>query len=232
MIDKNMIPGYPHRLDEALKAVPMERKPLMWDNRLTTASNLGSIQHYIHEYEKKYVPSGTRIDEAAIMVPPGEYYLDDIRLRLEQYGWELFNTSADLVHANPFGTRYVVEYTFFRKANTFWRLEVMQMGRGLQDGKRGFSPLHQALWENGETPTWTEQWQFPIPHLSFKPLHATGSKDNGRKAVRADLDYLRLRGGIIAQACQSTYGEFWYVLPNDALRQLYLKPRVNLRDLP
>jgi hypothetical protein len=51
-----------------------------------------------------------------------------------------------------------------------------------------------------------------------------------RRAVRVDLQNLRDKGFVLAQACQSTYGEFWYMMHEDTKRQIYVKPRINTRD--
>ena len=195
---------------------------------MPVAANVSVIQGYISQYSR-LLPVGLYIDEVAVMLPRGHFFLEQMIRDLEFQGWDHFNSAADLVLANPFGTRYVVEYNFLRHPVHPWRLELMQMGTA-EDGNTGFSPLHQALWPNGQEPTWTDHATFPIPHLSFKPHPDLVKEMGARKAVRQAIDTVSVHGAIIAQACQSTYGEFWYLSPTDALRQLYLKPRINLRD--
>jgi hypothetical protein len=213
------------------EGVPYGSDPLWWDRRLGVTVNVNTINAYMHENEH-YLPEGCFFDEAAVMVPSKEarrMLANDLAFG----GWEMFNSSADLVHANPFGTRYIVEYQFFRKAGVPWRLEVMLLGQGANlDGNPGFSPLHQALWyPNGKTPTWAQHAELPIPHLSFKPeVGVVASLVGKARAVRLTLDHLREQGFLMAQACQSTYGEFWYMLDSHAKRQLYVKPRINTRD--
>jgi hypothetical protein len=220
------ITSMPGSLTEARSGVPLMAEPVWWDLRLPLNANLRTVQSCVDKYSR-LLPSGCFIDEAAVLLPPKEFFLERIRLSLEAGGWREFNRATDLVFANPFGTRYGVRYTFFRHPDYAWRLEVMQMARPY-DGNWGFSPLHQALWfPNGETPSWAEHSQFPLPHLSFKPVP---SGEGGRKDGIRAMQYVRDQGAVIAQACQSSYGVFWYLLPTDAYRQLYVKPRVNLRD--
>lgn len=214
-------------LDEVRQGVPLRKEPLWWDRRLPLAANVNALQRYVAEYSR-FTPPGSLIDEAAIMVP-GERHADTLGLELAAGGWKRFNSAQDLVHANPFGTRYVVQYHFFRHPKVDWRIEVMHMAAAWKDGERGFSPLHQALWTpNGATPFSGMTAQLPIPHLSFKaPVSEAGPRTrDGARALRWVLD----EGCVMAQACQSTYGHFWYCLPCDARKQLYVKPRVNLRD--
>lgn len=216
------------RIDGVREGVPLGVRPLTWDRRMPVSANVNVLADYVRRYTE-LLPVGCYIDEAAIMVPRGQFYVEQLLMGLESQGWDHFNSARDLVFANPFGTRYVVEYNFLRHPRYSWRLEVMQMSKA-EDGNTGFSPLHQALWPNGQEPTWHDHADFPIPHLSFKPPTDLVEAVGARKAVRQCIDSVATRGAIIAQACQSTYGEFWYMLPVDALRQLYLKPRINLRD--
>ena len=214
------------------EGVPYPTPPLYWDRRLPVVANLNAIESYMNKY-RLYIPEGCAFDEAAIMVPNATvrtYLHSD----LAQNGWERFNRAADLVHTNPFGTRYVVEYVFFRHPDKPYRIEVMLLGGLTEDGQTGFSPLHQALWHpDGIRPLWGEHSELPVPHLSFKPPAETVAAVGARKAVRQVLDYMLHRersSFLMAQACQSSYGEFWYLLHQDANRQVYLKPRINTRD--
>jgi hypothetical protein len=191
-----------------------------WDRRLGTAANIHVIEDYMRQYSR-YLPESCAFDEAAIMVPNTDAR-QGLAAELLMAGWENFNHAADLVFTNPLDTRYAVEYTFFRHPQKPYRLEVMLLGQPTQDGQTGFSPLHQALWHEGKTPPWASQAELPIPHLSYKVPYLTGAQA---------VDRLKDQGFIIAQACQSTYGRFWYTIKNDAKRKIYLKPRVNLRDV-
>jgi hypothetical protein len=200
--------------------VPYPLDPVHWDRRLGVAANISVIEGYMRQYSQ-YLPEGVAFDEAAIMVNHERVQID-LAGELLRSGWEQFNHAADLVYTNPLSTRYAVEYTFFQHPNKPYRLEVMLLGQPTADGRTGFSPLHQALWFEGNTPPWASQAELPIPHLSYKPpMRMTGARA---------VDLLTDQGFIIAQACQSTYGRFWYMAKNDARRKLYIKPRVNLRD--
>jgi hypothetical protein len=215
-----------NNLFQEARDVPLPVEPLYWDVRLPVAANVNTVSKYIADYTKM-LPGGCAIDEAAIMVPRGEQFLDRMSSHLNSGGWYQFNSAVDLVAANPFGTRYVVQYHFFSNNRYPWRLEVMQMAKA-RDGRTGFSPLHQALWyPSGEEPGWSDGASLPVPHLSFKPLIG---KEGPRKAVRKAMDVIKFGGAILVQSCQSTYGEFFYLLPVNARRQLYIKPRINLRD--
>jgi len=212
-------------LTEPRPGVPQAAEPFYWDRRLSVAANVGAIQHYINKYERM-LPSSNLFDEAAIMVP-NRAVEERLCNELTLGGWQEFNSAYDLVHTSPFGTRYIVTYKFYRHPAVPWRLEVMRLGhKATGDGLAGFSPLHQALWTDGDTPAWEDWAELPVPHLSFKPV----GQDAGRAARRA-LDHMRNEMGfLLAQGCQSTYGEFWYLLHQDAPRQLYIKPRINRRD--
>jgi hypothetical protein len=53
-----------------------------------------------------------------------------------------------------------------------------------------------------------------------------------RQAYGSAVQHLKDKACIPAMACQSTYGVFGYFIGNETARQIYLKPRVNLRDIP
>jgi hypothetical protein len=208
------LPGF---LNSPVEGVPLAARPVYWDPDLPVATNENVINRWIGHYRDR-LPAGAVIDEAAIMVPgPAEKYR--LARVLEPMGWERFNEAKDLVYTNPFGTRYFVEYMFFRKPGVPYRLEVMHMGEGRIDGESGFSPLHAALMRADD---FEGSLRFPLPHLSFKvPPGMTYGQA---------VDHLKAQACIHAQTCQSTYGHFGYYLGNDAARQIYLKPRVNTRD--
>ncbi len=206
--------------------VPVAVEPVWWDTRLPLSANIGTVERYIGLYSP-FLPEGAFIDEASIMVP-GQYGMEAVREQLMAGGWRGFNQATDLVFTNPMGTRYIVHYAFFQHPGFPWRIEVMWQGRGTRDQNTGFSPLHQALWyPNGRKPNFENWPELPIPHLSFKPVRTTEPVNvDGTRALRHVLE----QGFVLAQACQSTYGHFWYCLNVNAARQIYLKPRVNVRD--
>lgn len=201
--------------------VPYPTMPLYWDRRLPVVANLNAVKHRMRQHTPR-LPTGAVFDEASVLVPNAasrEVLVKELLLS----SWRVFNTAADIVFTNPFGTRYTVEYTFLAHRRESWRLEVMMLGEQARDGQAGFSPLHQALWApNGANPNWAEWAELPVPHLSFKV-------PTGMKYGQA-TDHLQRQGFIHAQTCQSTYGHFGYYLHRDAVRQIYVKPRVNTRD--
>lgn len=207
--------------------VPEAEKPFCWDRKMPVPANIEAISARIHRFTRK-IPAGTWFDEVAILAN-NERARDDLVGDLETYGWRVFNRSADVVYNNPMSTRYAVEYVFLNHPTIPWRFEVMLLGTPALVGGSGFSPLHQSLWPEGRTPL-GEVGRFPIPHLSFKPDRKDVEAIGASKAVRRVLNQMNGRGFIIAQACQSTYGEFWYLRDNEAVEQLYLKPRINNRD--
>lgn len=212
--------------------VPDAAYPVWWDMAKHTAENVKEMERWI-AYYSEHMPPDTVVDEVAVLIGPT--LIRRVRHILVTEGWKEFNNAEDVVYTNPFGTRYSVEYNFFRHPAVPWRLEVMRL-------QGGFSPLHEALmaveWPLGK---------FPVPHLSFKPVrrkvalpalvYAEAGRPNPgpqlqtwRQAYSGAVQYIRDRAGIHAQTCQSTYGAFGYFLGNDCARQIYLKPRINLRD--
>jgi hypothetical protein len=139
-------------------------------------------------------------------------------------GCIMFNTAEDHVHTLPLKTCYDVEYRFFTVPVQFLpgieqvRVEAMQI-------KRGFSPLHEA-----EAPSLASVGApMGAIHASFK---CQTEEEYAAVVVR-----LRERGWEVAQKCDSTYGRFSYWSPVDREEwlpdgpYLYLKPRVNTRDM-
>lgn len=197
--------------------VPGEHLPLWWDLDLGTEANVSEMDRWIDYYDK-FIPPGVEVDEVSLLTEDPTY----VAGKLSETGWSCFNSASDVVFTNPFGTRYAVNYDFYRRPDVPWRLEVMQI-------TGGFSPLHAALeW-------YTDPRLLAVPHLSFKPERcavASGSAELetlGRSYSRA-VQHLKDNAAIPAQTCQSTYGVFGYYLGNDATRQVYLKPRINTRD--
>jgi hypothetical protein len=150
-----------------------------------------------------------RVDELALMfVDQFEMmrYISDAVMEPEV---EHYNGANDVVETLPLGTEYRVRYDFLRIRGEVFRVECMAI-------TSGFSPLHAAVWNNASN--------LPVVvHLSFKArnLHRYNEMIAG----------IRKTGAIFAQECDSTYGRFsyWKVDLHDG-PNLYLKPRVNLRD--
>lgn len=229
----------PGNLDTEVEGVPRIMNPVWWDSELEITHNINTIERWMADYER-LLPVGCRIDEAAILTP-SPYHANALGDVLRWHDWEKFNSASDLVYTNPFGTRYFVEYSFYRHERKNYRLEVMHMGEGRMDGTAGFSPLHAALWlPNGVAPNTAGYGRYPVPHLSFKPVRkelrqltiipSETTLQTWGQAYGKAVAHLQEQGCIHAQSCQSTYGRFGYYLPNDAQRQLYIKPRINTRD--
>jgi len=167
---------------------------------------------------------GYQIDEVAYLFLDRHHLDIFTREAVREDGCLLFNTAEDHVHTLPLKTCYDVEYRFFTVPTQYLdgidmvRVEAMQI-------KRGFSPLHEA-----ETPMLV-QVGAPMGaiHASFK---CQTEDEYAAVVVR-----LRERGWEVAQKCDSTYGRFSYWSPLDAEdwlgdgARLYLKPRVNTRDM-
>jgi hypothetical protein len=224
-------------IHELSDVVPRMIQPVRFDISTTMARNLSRIEQWMGYYQDR-VPDGTVFDEAAIMVPD-PFHLMRLDAYLREGGWEKFNSAEDLVYTNPFGTRYFVEYHFYQSVLGKYRLEVMMMGAGWEDGNRGFSPLHTALWTPNGTPNEprSDITAYPVPHISYKPERRTWTTDGGSTAMQKPgqaysqaIQYLKDKACIHAMSCQSTYGRFGYYIGNDVGRQIYVKPRVNLRD--
>lgn len=216
----------PAMIDTDVTGVPMARTPVLWDRDETIETNMAVLHRWMAYYQDR-LPNGTFIDEAAIMVP-SPWHVEDLAKDLREGGWDWFNSASDLVYTNPFGTRYFVDYNFFRMKDISYRLEVMCMSEGLMDGESGFSPLHASLWPNGRVPNSAGVRKFPVPHLSFKPRVYPHTEIDREYALC--VDDLKTHGFIHAQTCQSTYGTFGYYLHQDCPKQVYAKPRINTRD--
>jgi hypothetical protein len=202
--------------------LPASLPPLFWDMHDSARHNTDRVQHYIQQAEDR-LRGAVKMDEAAVLMPNGNTtaMMPSLLRQLADSGWEFFNMADDRVHTSPFGTKYQVSYRFFRHPDFAWRLEVMRLKHPFHEYAR--SPLHGALLA---MPNDQPGWKLPMPHLSFKV------PNGDQRAYSAALDMLR-HGHIHAQTCQSTYGHFSYWLPGseDWDRQLYVKPRVNHRDV-
>lgn len=210
-------------LYDKTEGVPGVRRPVYWDTALRVQENLLGIEAWIKHYEDK-LPKHCYIDEAAILAAD-PWKRGKITAQLREEGWDKFNEAQDLVATNPFGTRYCVEYHFFQHPDKVYRLELMMLTED-NVGLHGFSPLHQALlWSIPPGLYESKETKSAIPHLSFKM-----AGDSTVKGYTRAVQHLKDQACIHAMTCQSTYGAFGYFIGNDTMRQIYLKPRVNLRD--
>lgn len=203
-----------YSLTDDVPNVPRASRPVFWDTTKAVRANLLWIQTWIAHYQYA-LPGGAFVDEAAVLLP-SPYLVRKLAGSLAEEGWEMFNTAEDVVYTNPFGTRYFVEYVFLRHPDYAFRLELMTRSTGY-DEEPGFSPLHAAL-VNAAIPN-----MYPIPHLSFKV-------QGDRRGYGKTIQFLKDKACIHAMSCQSTYGQFGYFIGNETARQIYLKPRLNLRD--
>ncbi len=166
------------------------------------------------------------IDEVALLFINPFQATEFLREAVTNDGVLLFNSATDHVHTLPLRTCYDVRYDFLTVPSPYWpenriagpRIEAMHL-------TDGYSPLHfAALMEMKETGN------------PATPIHASFKCDDEEDYAIA-VDRLRTAGWEAAQRCESTYGRFSYWTPlnpkewfDDALRDLYLKPRVNVRD--
>jgi hypothetical protein len=155
------------------------------------------------------------VDEIALLVE-SEVEGRLLRRLLAEEGWVKFNEARDAVNTSPITSAYSVRYVFYQHVDFPWRLEVMKL-------EGGVSPLHTAI--RPAAPPAPAQ----LVHASFKC-----STEEGYAYARTGLEAVGLEE---AQRCDSTYGRFSYWADLDAAHPpmdevRYLKPRVNLRDMP
>jgi hypothetical protein len=153
-----------------------------------------------------------QIDEVALLFPQAFSMRDFVFDAVMEDGVDLFNVAYDRVHTLPFETDYNVQYAFL-STTLGMRVECMAL-------MNGFSPLHQAMFsclrmEDGFNPA--------VVHMSFK----CNDIDQYLGAVMA----LQEDDNKQVQICQSTYGVFSYFNSQGFPHGIYLKPRVNERDL-
>lgn len=146
-----------------------------------------------------------KIDEVAVYF---ECFDSDLLFRYVQDAVQnpdvnLFNSAIDHVETSPIKSNYTVEYNFLEVDGLGMRVEVMRIDRG-------FSPLHHNMETGNDV------------HFSFKV---------------SDSDYavicntLRNEGMELVQSCDSAYGAFSYWRVQGMPDDVYLKPRVNKRDV-
>lgn len=159
------------------------------------------------------------IDEIAFMFPDIHHANCFVNEAVQVPGVSLFNSATDHVHTQPLRTCYDVAYMFLTVPDRYVgrdnvRIEAMYLGDGL-------SPLHHAVLSE----MYLNESRCAVVHASFK---VTDEEDYAAANHR-----LRERGWEPVQRCESKYGRFgyWQPLDPDVPPGLYLKPRVNLRDL-
>lgn len=156
------------------------------------------------------------IDEVALLTMDHQHWTRCTQWLFEG-GWDHFNTASDIVHTEPFGVDYEVEYAFFRRADTRWRVELMHTP---YDGVNGYSPLHMALRAQHFLSPEAGYFQLPVVHLSYKVL-TEGD-------LESEEERLQKHGYLHGQSCRSTYG--WFSYWRKGIVDPYVKPRVNTRD--
>jgi hypothetical protein len=150
------------------------------------------------------------IDEMALMFRDPDVLRSWVDAAVRIPGVTLFNTAHDSVGTQPIPGRYSVHYWFLSVPEVYgpWRVEAMFAHPG--------SPLHDSLRRQGRGE------ELLMVHASFKCPD--------EEAYGVATNTLARNGYEPVQKCESTYGRFSYWRHEDAVRGVFLKPRVNLRD--
>lgn len=158
---------------------------------------------------------GLVIDEVALLLPEGKHgdeWFECMLHRVGKRGISYFNQSTDQVRCEPLPSGYEVQYDFF-STDLAVRLELLRL-RG------GYSPLHDLYRREGRASGVNAE----VVHVSFKVPD--------EEALRLVYREMAERGWMLGQDCASRYGRFGYWRkPNEEGPLLWLKPRVNLRDV-
>lgn len=159
-----------------------------------------------------YHETGLYLDEVALLLPEGGEGKDWFEMmlgRVGKRGISYFNTAEDTVGCEPLPSTYRVRYDFFL-TDLGPRLELLRI-------LSGHSPLHHLY-------SVASGRDAAVVHASFK-LPTQPDYDQ----VLMDL---REKGWVCGQSCVSAYGRFsyWRTVGSDG-PLLWLKPRVNLRDM-
>jgi hypothetical protein len=176
---------------------------------------LGRLNELVEQVNESLAISG--IDEVAVLDLRGDEsvkLLSFVKHMVALKGVELFNTVSDEVKCFPIPGEYGVHYDFYRTPYD-WRLEVMHFTE-----RTGVSPLHRMYWPNHMGSA-----EMPVVHLSFKCYD--------ERDYFACLERLGADGYVCGQYCESTYGRFSYWMLEEGVlaeNQVWLKPRVNLRE--
>lgn len=152
------------------------------------------------------------IDEVAFSMPDRKGLFEFIEFLVPHKGFDVFNMSRDHVKTAPFGVEYDVEYWFLTTPIPNVRLELMLSPGG--------SPLHDAI----------RRLIGPFGPLVV-PVHLSFKCENERGYASA-VKMLAGSGLRRVQDCEASYGRYSYWLPYglNPSEEMYLKPRVNLRD--
>jgi hypothetical protein len=159
------------------------------------------------------------IDEMAVMFTSPAHALRWISSAVRVPAVTLFNSATDVVQTSPIVSTYNVHYWFLTtpdlpetdprwEYSTPWRVEAMYAHAG--------SPLHDTyrrMMKGRET---------LAIHASFKCPD--------EEAYGVAVKTLRDNGYEAAQFCESTYGRFSYWSEAEGGGEVYLKPRLNVRD--
>lgn len=161
---------------------------------------------------------GRTTDEVAMMLPEGvkesQDWYDRMMERVGTDGVTYFNRSQSKVTVRNLPSSYEVVYYFFTTAVPGVRLELMRLGNG-------HSPLHELY----NRPEDSRGRDACVVHASFK-CTSEGEYRNAMARLAGE-------GWSCGQDCSSDYGLFSYWRhPDDVESLLWLKPRVNLRDVP
>lgn len=153
---------------------------------------------------------GAFVDEVALMFGSTAARQRFLDRAVQHPDIEHFNADEDWVSTSPISSRYRVRYDFLRIKGKQFRLECMEVLQGV-------SPLH-AVVDSGIV------GDYPATvHVSFKVANR-----HDYKAIAGSLEEA---GAVWAQGCLSTYGIFSYwSVEEPGLENVYVKPRVNVRD--
>lgn len=142
-----------------------------------------------------------------------QFFINDC-VRSQQ--WALTNIADDTVHTTPIRSTYEVTYHFLTdpKEEENFRIECMSI-------VDGFSPLHGAIGAAAH-----------LDGRAWNAVHASFKVPGGVDEYEACMARLGALGCTPVLHCASTYGKFsyWTVPDNGEGIELYLKPRINLRD--
>jgi len=201
-----------------------EARRVRWELGREVSVNLRSLEVVKCVYDAWLQDHGLpfRIDEVAVMVRNKEEAGSVVMEAVKVPGVSLFNHASDQVRTEPFSTEYRVTYNFLGTDMGF-RVELMHADRskGENATHTGFSPLHDAAWGRCGARGPIDAG-LPIVHASFKCVDLA-AYDEAVSAISKAAQH--------GMTCCSTYGVFSYWLPYDSDALVYLKPRVNLRDM-
>jgi hypothetical protein len=199
--------------------------PLNWPingDHHETAVYYDTLLTHVGEWLREVTTPEERIDELAVAAPDEAWALRFVRNLVGSGYWSYTNTATDYVRTEPFGTSYPVRYHFLKHPAYPWRMEVMHIDQEHMMVPYSSSPVHDALWgsfEEGE-----DLFSLPVVHASFK----CSSDDEYERCVQNIAAAAQHAQTCIAQG----YGYYSYWLPIALTDLLYIKPRVNTRDVP